>query len=227
MTMSPSPAPSEAKSGSLSTRLTHRDTPTVIKQSPKFHRIAEQGLEVSGAAVSHDLGSYIAQLPFDAFKNDILPPLRSSINISDVIARLKQIRVISSKGRWKYFSRDPAYYAKLGDNHKLEDRVFQNMAPLINNIVANSGCQEASMFEYLSLPRSPPVSLFDSKCSIPDGYFISVTRNVHNQSRHYWYDIVAPAEYKCTDTQAQLQDVRSFIIIKTSLISRIYTIACG
>ncbi|KAI0689291.1 hypothetical protein BC835DRAFT_1308428 [Cytidiella melzeri] len=125
------------------------NTPVARKLAPQYTRL-DWTVHKSRTAVKDDLGPYIPELPYEFFKDNILPPLHRKANVKGTITRLKKAGVITNAGdssRWTAFPEDP---------HKQSDenKVFAKLATVVNAIFDNSGCpkKQERIVVYESLP---------------------------------------------------------------------------
>ncbi|KAI0691277.1 hypothetical protein BC835DRAFT_1547500 [Cytidiella melzeri] len=188
-----------------STQQLSGNTPVTRKLAPQYTG-SDWTVHKSRTAVKDDLGPYIPELPYEFFKDNILPPLHRKANVKGTITRLKKAGVITNAGnssRWTAFPEDP---------HKQSDenKVFAKLASVVNAIFDNSGCpkKQERIVAYESLPDSIPLCCVDEKLGRPDGYLLFKNRFLADREdgRRYWRDIATPAEFKLQDTRDTLQD---------------------
>ncbi|KAI0689963.1 hypothetical protein BC835DRAFT_217918 [Cytidiella melzeri] len=206
--------PTKAHSGSNPHLGLSGHTPVVLKRGSRHYGWGN--VDQSRTDVTRDLGPSIHELPYQFFQDYILPPLHKDVDVPAVIRRLKNSGGITKAGRWKGFNQDPHKFSAKSSSRsdktpQAENHVFAKLAPVIENIVQQSGCSEAEpIVVYETLPNSNPICCFDDKRGKPDGWLI-FNRHVRfledrRDRRRYWRDVATPAEFKLRDTRDDLQD---------------------
>ena len=158
-------------------------------------------------ALANYFGNSIPEVPFEWFKNNILPPLPRGLNLTRLMQKLKKDRYII-KNRWSAFLQNPR------TSKKVEDVVyapFANIATVVGQTAATllPGVKQVVAFE--CNPHVVPISNLRENRSRPDGYGV-YKGHVNYQSRDnheiFWEFIVAPGEIKRNDSDVEIHDVR-------------------
>lgn len=132
--IAPPPPPTTLPTGAVT------ETPT-SKLEVRQQIYHADNLDSKREANFNDLSCSTKVVPVDYFLKSLLPPLHSSIDIDDVVEKMKASHVIK-RGRFKYFPRDPCNLP--GD----ENRVFMRLEMLVKAI------------EKTAKPSKPPTLRF-------------------------------------------------------------------
>ena len=195
------------------------ETPHTRKSTPQVSG-DEFAMNATRDGVAADLGEAIPEVEYEFFERHLLPPLPSSIDINNVLARLETDQIIVD-GRWQRFPIDPWKNA-VGDannERSTENKVFAALVPLVDEIVQRSRTNAAKTLTFKCLPDYTPPCCFEKKKGRPDGFFV-FDEAEHSPDEPYWCDIVTPAEFKLRDRRPDLQDVS---IRSPSCISATYS----
>lgn len=201
--MEPPKTPRKGSSRNNTSLASYGDSPISKKHSPLVAG-ATYSVEASRTAVSKDLPATIPCFQYNVVANHVIPPLHGNINIPRIIMALVKAKVIVN-GRWAPFPTDP-WQCKQD-----EMTVFSGLDNVIQSIVLHSQIDLDATIKYVNRPTDTPVcsDVDHKKGARPDGYFLFLDHSLRRDGRHYWRDLLTPAEFKLEDKHNDLQDASS------------------
>ena len=188
------------------------DTPAIRKQNPTYHG-SEYPVDASRNALLDDLGVTIPEVPFEFFKDNILPRLPANVDTAKTVAALKKAGHIDKKGRWKAFPADPC-------KCKDESATFNHLGDVVAAIIKCSGLGVKKLtVDYVSMPHTAPICDYVKKDNRPDAFMVFKAKSkskskttAANGPAVYWRDICCLAEFKLKDNEKDLKDVGVSIV---------------
>jgi hypothetical protein len=182
------------------------DTPIKSKQAVSAPAICG-GINSGREAVMSDAGDAVPQVPLEWFKQYILPPLPTELDLGKIMKRLRRAGVVTGSG-WRYFPKEPH-----DSKDKVEDVVFapfEDIARSVGDAAEHCfarSCPEPTV-KFRCNPRCTPLSSNRQNSSKPDGYGLYTShvnyRATEDSRDVFWELIVAPGEVK---KNARLEDI--------------------
>ena len=164
--------PPQRNDSSIAAPSSVSDTPYKAKNAKSAPVIYADGLDECRDAVVADVGSVVPQVTIQWFMDNIMPRLRSDLNVSAVVQKLEDNKTIVD-GTWTGFSTVPA--ERFGEH---EDDVFNSLETVAAAIdeaarsVSSKPLKPTVVFK--CRPRDTPVSKRRDNSSQPDGYGVYV-----------------------------------------------------
>lgn len=214
------------------------DTPVKSKSTLTAPAVLN-GLEEGRQAVIRDSGSVIPLVPVAYFQSALLPPLRSGLDIADIVKRLVQDGHIkggkdADEQRWNYFPKDPS------DSTYVENTVFKDFELIATAVCSTSQTalrerakakSRAKRTPFIDVrpttivecnPDTTPFSTIRSNTSKPDSFArlnpgtpFALPGSLSNGSL-LWDEIVVPGEFKKNSTWKDINDVSSDVSLTCS-----------
>ena len=199
---------------------THTETPHQRKPS----QVAASAPGHLGTAAKRentllDLGQSVPQVPIEWFTdaNGILPPLKDTINLAQVVDQLKKEKHIKEvikrlkddkhlkEERWSFFNIDPI------EHPDVENTVFHPVQQIADAIQKASGLKKLSptLFFRCNPDMSPDSSSRPDNKTKPDAYGVLASRQIDpaRGGKPRWIDVAVPGEFKKSPASNQDVDV--------------------
>lgn len=211
------------------------DTPVKSKSTLTAPAILN-GLEQGRQAVMRDSGSAIRMVSVAYFHSALLPPLRSGLDVDDIVKRLVQGGHIkggkdADEQRWNYFPKDPS------DAKDVENKVFKDFEVIATAVCNTSQTalrewtkakSRAKRTPFIDVrpttivecnPDTTPFSTLRTNTSKPDSFArlnpgtpFALPGSLTNGSL-LWDEIVVPGEFKKNSTWKDINDVSPVVFL--------------
>ncbi len=132
------------------------------------------------------------------YLKDVLPPLPPEIDLAYIVDVLTTRHSITSNGRWRGFSTDPAA------TYFHEKNSFRPLSTVVQSIIKASGSETAPSFHHNPLRLMSNLLRKRDEEYLPDGYL-----SLGSARSCQWSDIWAFAELRKEGSESDVTDVRT------------------
>lgn len=162
-----------------------------------------------------DLQEVVTEIPLDYFRGRLLPDLKDTIPLNDVMAAMHERGYITD-GRWTLWPEDPCDTKQANGVAMHENKVFERLETLASQVLealrsvqkGKPSEPDVPAFVFRCNPSCVPKSKGRSSLSRPDAYGIrsSADAATDGTAKAEWIDVAVPGEFKKAAPGADTND---------------------